>query len=71
LLLAPHSFEEDAGRHSYTFAKRFSFDIEQLKAKLEQKKQGPTWSINSRESTPEILYEPHPDSELDYWKASR
>ena len=52
-----------------TYLQREPFDIERLTAKLEEKKQEPTWSINSRESTPEVFYEPHPDSDLDYWKS--
>lgn len=50
------------------YLQRDSLDTERLIAKLEQAKQA-TWSINSRESTPEIFYEPNPDSDLNYWKS--
>jgi hypothetical protein len=55
---------------TYLHLQREHFDIENLTAKLEQKKHEPTWSINSCDPTPEVFYEPQPDSDLDYWKST-
>jgi hypothetical protein len=44
-------------------------DADALIRRLYQKKdQEPTWTINSRESTPEYFYQPNGDEFLEFWK---
>ena len=46
------------------------FDINTLTLLLERKRNEPTWSINSRESTPAVLFDPRSVSGLEYWRGT-
>lgn len=45
-----------------------AFDINTLTLLLERKRDEPTWSINSRESTPAVFFDPKSVSGLDFWR---
>jgi hypothetical protein len=46
------------------------FDLNTLALLLERKRDEHTWSINSRNSTPVVFFDPKSVSGLDYWRGT-
>ena len=48
--------------------RRELFDVDTFARLLERKNGEPTWSINSRESTPQYFFEEQQNAQVDYWR---